>query len=167
MSENLFTVNHEEAGGVFEPLPIGEYECVISEVKVSKSQGEKTKGADVLELVLTVREDIDQPGKRRKFFDRIIFASQLAWKIQQFYKACNFENGTQFNNIMDVAKAVAYRSIRVKNRHEEFNGQVRDRVDVYLVSQSPLKANPGVDADPFATGPAPTTDSGSNGDFPF
>lgn len=162
---NLFTVNHGEAGGVFEPLPIGEYECIISEVKVGKSQGEKTNGADMLELVLTVREDIDQPGKKRKFFDRIIFAPQLAWKVQQFYMACAFENGTKFNNINDVARAVAYRSIRVKNRHEEYNGQVRDRVDAYLVSKSPLKVNPNAGADPFATGPAQAT--GSNSDVPF
>lgn len=162
---DLFTVNHNEAGGTFEPLPIQEYECVISEVKIGKSKGEKTNGCDQLELTLTVREDIEQPGKRRKFFDTIIFAPTLAWKVQQFYRACAFPDGTRFANIEEVAKNVAYRCIRIKNRHETYEGKVRDRVDAYLPSQHPLEGGYApAPSDPFkvdstATPPNPFGDN--------
>lgn len=139
---NLFSVNHAEAGGSFEPLPIQEYELVISEVKLGVSKGEKTAGCQQIELVMTVRDDIDQPGKKRKFFDTIIFAPSLAWKVQQYYKAL-FENGASFSGPEEVARASAYKCIRIKNKHEVQSqgagaGKVRDKVDAYLPSQSPL-----------------------------
>lgn len=167
---NLFTVNHAEAKSGFEPLPIGEYECVISEVKIGKSEGTKTAGCDKLDITLTVREDIEQEGKKRKFFDSIIFAPSLGWKIQQFFKACAFEDGKSFNTIQEVAQAVAYRSVRIKNKHEvqtvgKNAGRTNDKIDFYKESENPLNGvgAPGAAGfDPFAT-----TDSGEPSGNPF
>lgn len=165
---DLFTVNHKEAGGGFEPLPIGEYETVISDVKLEKSQGEKTKGADMLVLTMTVRDDVDQPGQKRKFFDNIIFAPSLTWKIQQFYKACQFEDGTKFTSAEDVAKAVAFRPIRIKNRHEKGNDDtIRDRVAVYLPSKVPYNGGASGEFDPFAVDSTPRAANPLDDDVPF
>jgi hypothetical protein len=172
VSNSLFTVNHAEAkGGAFEPLPIGEYEVVISGIEIGKSNGDKTKGADVLKLTLTVREDIDQPGKKRKIWDNIIFAESTIWKWQQLAKAVTFEDGQKFNTVQEVAQALAYKSVRIKNKHEVQTqgagaGNTNDKVAFYMASKSPLAVVPGAGADPFATTPAgPAT--GSDDDVPF
>lgn len=172
---NLFTVNHKEAGGTFEALPIQEYEVIVSQVKLGKSKGDKTNGCEQLELQLTIRQDIEQPGQKRKFFDNIIFAVNLNWKIQQFFKACNFPDGTTFESTADIAKAVAYRSLRVKNKHEIYQDTPKDKVDFYTVSQSPMDPAAaggmagGTTFDPFAdeNGTSATPPVNDDDDVPF
>lgn len=174
MSADLFAsfqVNHDEAkGGEFQPLPVGEYEVVAHTVEATKS---KNKGTPELKVTWKVREDVDQPGKKRNIFDSLYATEGAMWKFQQLFKELGFEQGRKFpGGLPEIAKAVQFQAVRVKIKHESYtNGQgeqkVAERVEFYKKSTKPL-ANPGQVADPFADGqdqftPPPVGDD----DLPF
>lgn len=158
MSADLFAsfqVNHEEAkGGVFEPLPVGEYEVVAHQVEATKS---KQKGTPELKITWKVREDMDQAGKKRNIFDSLYATEGAMWKFQQLFKALGFENGKKFpGGLPEIAKAVQYQTVRVKIKHESYtNGQgeqkVAERVEFYTPSKKPITGGMAP-ADPFADG---------------
>jgi len=54
--------------GDFAPLPIGEYECFVSEAKIAES----SNGNPMVKVTLTVRDDVEQAGGKRKLFDNIV-----------------------------------------------------------------------------------------------
>lgn len=128
----FLTTNYDDIKGNFEPLPIGDYECVISEVKIEKS---KNTGNDMLKLTLTVRDDVNQEGKKRKFFDNIVNVPTMAWKFQQLAKAVGIPSGQSFETLHQFATAVQFKPVRVRNKHEEYNGNVNDRVAYYSKSK--------------------------------
>lgn len=168
--ENMFKVNHSEAkGGTFEPLAVGEYEVIISEAKIETA---KTSGNQMVKATLTVRQDVEQPGKNRKIFDNLVATQAAMWKFQQLFKALNFEDGKSFSGgIVEVAKEIMNKPVRVKIKHENYtNGQgeqkVAERVDFYTTTQNPLAAGAttGGGLDPFAT-PVPAGNSGTAGNL--
>lgn len=162
----LFTVNHKAASGDFEPLPIGTYECIVTEVRFSTSQGAKTKDAPVVQVTLTIRDDVQQEGQRRKFFDNLIIHPNTEWRVQQFCRALGIPDGKTFDSLEDFGKEIIYKAVRVQNRHEKGNDdRLRDRVDRYLPSEAPARSVP--QADPFSIGtPVPPGDS-SIDEVPF
>lgn len=180
MSENqnvdLFTVNHEEAtGGDFAPITPGEYEFVVSEVKIEKTgPNSKAPGTDMLSLKLTIRDDVDQKFKKRVVFDRIVFMSSLAWKIQQVYKAFGLDNGVKLRGVEDVAKHLQYQSVRAKVKNTNYTKNdgtpgTRDEVNFYTKSHSPRGAAAPAAADPFAAAPTGVGAGASinDADLPF
>lgn len=130
------------------PLPIGEYECIISEVKVDKSQS----GYDMLKLTLTIRDDVPQRYQKRKLFDYVVAMETTMWKFNAIAKAAGIPAGQEFATIGDFAKAIQYKPVRVKNKHEEYNGYKQDRIAYYMESkvQAPAAGSPA--GDPFAVG---------------
>lgn len=129
-------------------IPIGEYECIISDVKVVKSQS----GYDMLKLALTIRDDIPQRSQKRKFFDNVVAMETTMWKFNAIAKAAGIPAGQEFATIGDFAKAILYKPVRVKNKHEEYNGFTQDRIDYYMESevQAPAAGSPAGDS--FAVG---------------
>jgi hypothetical protein len=69
--------------GDFAPLPIGEYECFVSKVETTTTSTNKP----MLKVTLTVRDDIEQPGQKRKFFDNMVEQENMMWKFNQVAKA--------------------------------------------------------------------------------
>ena len=162
---SFLRTDYSNIGGGFEPLPIGEYECIISEVKVDKSQS----GYDMLKLTLTIRDDVPQHGQKRKFFDNIVAMEKTMWKFNAIAKAAGLPAGQEFETIGDFAKAIQYKPVRVKNKHEEYNGSKQDRIAYYMESKVQAPAG-GVAAgnpfaDPFAGGSTPV--NVSDEDLPF
>ena len=151
---SFLRTDYSNIGGGFEPLPIGEYECIISEVKVDKSQS----GYDMLKLTLTIRDDVPQHGQKRKFFDNVVAMEKTMWRFNAIAKAAGLPAGQEFATIGDFAKAIQYKPVRVKNKHEEYNGSKQDRIAYYMESkvQAPAGGAAAVDlfADPFAGGAA-------------
>jgi len=123
-----------QAGG-FEPLPVGEYECIISAIKITESQGEKTKGAPMLKLELTVREDVEQEGAKRKLFDNLIASESTQFKFFQLFGALGFEDGREFDSIDEIAEAIAYQPVRVKTKNEDYQGKPQTKVNFYKLSE--------------------------------
>jgi hypothetical protein len=127
-----FTFDEKEAGSGFEALPISEYECVITDIKESVAQS----GNEMLTLTLTVRDDVDQPGHKRKFFDYLVFTEKAMFKVHQVLKAVGTEQGQQFDTNMDIARHLIHKPIRVKNKHETYEGEKRDKIAFYKPSQA-------------------------------
>ena len=50
------------------------------------------------------------------------------WKFQQYAKAAGLEQGYHFNSMEEFAKAILYKAVKLKNKHEEYNGDIKDRV---------------------------------------
>jgi len=159
----FFTVNHEEAkGGEFPPLPIGEYEVIVSNAEIKESKN----GNPMIKLEMTVRDDLDQEGKRRKIWDQLVFTEGAKWRIQQAYKAFGFDNGHKFSSLQDVAKALLYKPVRVKIKHEKYTNdqgdtKITERVDYYMNSHVPNVAVQ-TGADPFAIPSSATAVTPSN-----
>lgn len=162
---SFLRTDYSNIGRGFEPLPIGVYECIISEVKVDKSQS----GYDMLKLTLTIRDDVPQHGKKRKFFDNVVATEKTMWKFNAIAKAAGLPAGQEFTTIGDFAKAIQYKPVRVKNKHEDYNGSKQDRIAYYMESKVQALAtgasagNPF--ADPFAGGS--TTINISDDELPF
>lgn len=169
MSEGaFFTFDENEAKGGFEPLPVGEYETIISNVENKTS----SNGNPMLAMTLTVREDVPQEGGGRKLFDNLVMTEKAKFKFHQLFKALGFTNGARFNSLDEIAQAIAYKPLRVKTKHEldnRDNVTIRDRVHYYIPTEHPLAggAAPVAQADPFAAGPAGQTIDISEDDLPF
>jgi hypothetical protein len=117
--------------GDFAPLPIGEYECFVSKVETTTTSTSKP----MLKVTLTVRDDIEQPGQKRKFFDNMVEQENMMWKFNQVAKAAQLEEGVDLETLADFAAAIQYKPVRIKNKHEVYNGETSDRVASWKESQ--------------------------------
>lgn len=150
----------QAGGGDFAPLPVGEYEVVISEVKIDKSKA----GNDMVKLTLTVRDNVDQPGQKRKFFDNMVVTEKAMFRFHQLIQALGFEQGHEFPTLVDFAKAIQFKNVRLKNKHEEYEGKQQDRVHYYMGTHHAHSGGQTA-ADPFSV-PTGSTEI-PTGDLPF
>lgn len=141
----FFQLDPEQAKSGFEPLPIGEYECIVTEAEVTTS----SSGNPMIKVTLTVRDDVEQDGHKRKIFDNLVATEKAMFKFHQVGKAIGVE---QAPSIESFAQSILYKPVRIKNKHEEYNGKVNDRVAVYLEPNVEYKgAGQSAAPDPFAT----------------
>lgn len=149
-----------KSGGDFAPLPIGEYEAIITKVEVTTS---KNSGAKMLKIEYTVRDDVEQEGRKRKFFENVV--ETLAWKFQALAKAVQLPAGQEVGSIEEFASLIQFKPVLLKNKHEEYNGQTQDRV--HFVNESKIGTGAGFNAgnDPFG-GTSKTIDI-TDDDLPF
>lgn len=159
----FFKYDPNQAGGNFELLPEGFYECIISKATVKKSNN----GNDMIEVELTVRKDVrgqsDYGG--RKIFDNLVDTEKAKFKFHQVAQALGWEEGREVPTIHDFAREIAQQPVRVKVvvRQEEYNGEVRarNRVSYYRASEVPLNT------DPFAVSEADLQPVDADDDLPF
>lgn len=109
----------------FEALPIGDYECIVSDVKVVET---KTSKKPMLKVTLTVRDDVEQEGQKRKFFDQLVEQENMMWKFQQVAKAAQLPAGEDLETLADFADAIQYKCVLIRNKHETYNDEKQDRV---------------------------------------
>lgn len=163
----MFKSDSSNAGGSFGILPEADYECVISEIKQDVSKGEKTKGALMLKITYTIREDVEQEGKKRKIFDQLIDHESTSFKFDQLYAALGFEDGREFNSVEEVIDAIAYGCVIVHTKNEVYQEKTSAKVH-YLKPSEVEKANKpanGGNYDPFADNGQPIDISAD--DLPF
>jgi hypothetical protein len=155
---SFFKLDESQAGGAFEPMPIGEYEAIITGAEVTNS----ANGNPMIKITLTVRDDVDQEGKKRKVFDNAVATEKAMFKFHQLGKALGIE---AMATIEGFAQAMLYKPIRFKNKHEEYNGKVNDKVNYYSPAQVDYNGQGGqVTGDPFA---GSTSVDISDDDLPF
>lgn len=128
---SFLRTNYEEVNSGFAALPIGEYECIISETKVVPT----STGKQMVKVTLTVRDDVEQDGQKRKFFDNLVVQDTMMWKFQQVSKAARLPEGEDIASPEAFAEAIQYKSVRIKNKHEQYNGELQDRVAWYTESK--------------------------------
>lgn len=138
----FLTVNHNDVPEKkYEVLPEGDYEVVISAVEKRQS----TSGNDMLKLTLTVRNDIQQEGQKRKVWDYLVDTEKARFKFQQVAKALGIANAKTFNTIDEFATEILYKAVKVKIKHErsEYNNKVytNERVANYFTASKPYEAN--------------------------
>lgn len=116
--------------GDFAALPIGEYEVFVTDVKIKPT----STGKQMLNVKLTIRDDVEQAGQKRNFFDNLVVQDNMMWKFNQVAKAVELEEGTDIATPEDFAAAIMYKACRIKNKHEQYNGETQDRVATYKPS---------------------------------
>ena len=160
---SFLKTDYSEVNTGFEALPIGEYECIISGVEVVKTK-DKTK--NMLKVTLTVRNDFEQVGAKRKFFDNLVEQENMMWKFQQLAKAAQLPAGTDIDTLQSFATAIQYKSVRIKNKHRTYNDEIQDTVGYYIETQvGGGEAAGQASQDAFQTGNSPI--EVSDDDLPF
>lgn len=154
--------DYSEVNSGFEPLPIGDYECIVSKVEVTTSQ---SSGAPMLKVTLTVRDDVEQEGGKRKFFDNLPQMDNMMWKFQQVSKAAQLPAGQDFETLEEFAAAIQYQPVIIRNKHEMYNGEKNDKVGFWKESKIGGGTEAGGAGDPFANNGQPIDIS--DDDLPF
>ena len=129
--------------GDFVALPAGFYECIVSEVKIK----ETSTGKPMLNCTLTIRDDVEQKGQKRKLFDNIVEQENMMWKFNQVAKAAELPEGEEVETLADFANAIQYKPVRVKVKIEKYNGEDQNRIELWERPQFE-----GGGGDPFAGG---------------
>ena len=162
---SFFNTNYSEVK-TFELVPEGEYEVVITEVESKPS----STGNPMLKLVLTVRTDVDQPAQKRKLFENLVQTEKAMFKFQQLSKVLGFAEGMGFATIEDYGKAIKFKALRIKVKHEDntYKGETKkqERIQYYMDAKVPYGGGDvtgGPQTDPFnlpsdADAPPPTGD---------
>lgn len=164
-----FTVDGSKATE-FGVLPDGDYEVFITGTKHTVSQ----KGTDGLQMVLTVRNDVDQQGGGRKVWHTVWVNDRTVGIVQSFLKAVGVPDGTDLSgaNAQEVCEkiqsVVAGKAVRVQlgvqRDNADFNEVKRFKESliggVYVKEEEPS----GVEiVDPFHGEPIDISDD----DLPF
>lgn len=150
--------NYDDVNTGFTALPIGDYECIVSKVEVKETSTKKP----MVKVELTVRDDVEQEGQKRKFFDNLVVQDNMMWKFQQVSKAAQLPVGEEYATVEDFASALQYKNVRIRNKHEVYNDEKQDRVAYWKETESGDAG--GNDGDPFAGGGSINI---SDDDLPF
>lgn len=118
-------------GGSFDVLPVGEYECMVSEVKVTES----STGKPMLKATLTIRDDIEQNGQKRKLFDNMVEQDNMMWKFQQVAKAVKVPEGADIATLADFATAIQFRPVRVAVGQRTYNDELQNNIKAWKESK--------------------------------
>lgn len=154
----FFSMDEKQAGG-FDALPKGEYEVVISEVKVDKS----SNGNPMIKATLTVRTDVDQEGSNRKIFDNLVATEKAMFKFHNLGKALGWEQGREFATLDEYAREILYKPVRIKLGQRTYQDKLQNNVESYIPAQAPY-GGPSNSDDPFAV---PAGSKGGDSDLPF
>ena len=148
MVKSFFTTNASEAGGVdFSPIPEGTYEMIVSEVEI-KTFNSGNKG---LSVRYTIRDDVDQAGKKRIVFDNLVCTERAMFKFNQVAKALPELDGKNFTSedqlLKEFARSMKGKAIRVTIGHDNTRDSFIEVVKG--LDQSSLGTS-GSGANPFA-----------------
>jgi len=140
-----FKVDYSNAnsGGV----PAGVYEAVILAAFEDLSKTNK----EFINMPLIVRNDVEQPCKNQRIFHRIYkkvdptqndaaHGGYPATQIDSISKAAGLANGKQYASLEEWLKDLERRPLRVKVKHEDYNGATMIKVDVFAADGSGITA---------------------------
>jgi hypothetical protein len=121
--------NYENTGD-FAPLPIGDYECIVAETKMKDT----STGKKMISVKLTIREDVDQKGQKRNFFDNLVIQDNMMWKLNQVAKAAQLAEGEDLDTPEDFMAAILYKPVVIRNKHRQYEGETQDSVGSWKTS---------------------------------
>lgn len=160
---SFFNYNPNEAGSGFDPVPAGEYEVIISEAKVATFNS----GNRGLKITLTIRDDVDQEGGKRKVFENFVESANAMFKFHNLAKGLEWAEGDGATTLEDFANKVQYAAVRVKLKVTAATGQyaAKNEVVTYLPTQAASHSGGGFGGDPFKNDGTPIDIS--EDDLPF
>lgn len=117
VSVNQEEIKEQEAkSGDFGPLEKGWYECFITGVDADIVSSQK--GTPGLEIVLTVRDDVDQPGKRKKVWETLWVSPKAMIRIQKLLSAVGRKSGEASKE--EMSRLLTGKPILVEVDQEEY-----------------------------------------------
>lgn len=147
---SFFNYNPNEAGSGFDPLPAGEYEVIISEAKVTTF----ASGSRGIKVTLTVRDDVDQEGGKRKVFENFVETPAAMFKFHNLAKGLEWAEGDGADTLEEFAEKIQFAAVRVKLKVKAATAQYAAGNDVvtYLPTQAASHSGGGFGGnskDPF------------------
>ena len=161
----MIKVNHNAASD-FSPLPAGAYECFIEAGAVKTTAA----GSPMINWKLKIRNDVPgQAGGGRVVFDNLVIQENTMGMVQGFLKAIQAPDGHEFPDAASLRDFATGRPIQAVLKIGEWNGQERNEVNYYKVSEA--GGGSTATADPFG-GSTPTVPNNapievSEDDLPF
>jgi hypothetical protein len=129
---SFFKVNHK-AENPFDALPVGEYEAIITKAEFKTA----SSGNGMIALTLTIRDDYEQKGQKRKVFDNLVMTDNMVWKINQVLKVIGSPDGVEFETADELISAVIHQPVRIKLSQREWNGNKQNNVQEYKPTMKP------------------------------
>lgn len=96
-----------KGGGLIED---GTYEAYIKAVKIDKVSQSGKQGTEIL---LVVRDDIDQPFQGSKVYDNFWDTEQAMWRYHVLTGACGAEEGQVFSEKQDLKDFILGKPVRI------------------------------------------------------
>lgn len=129
MAKVTFDVSSQDpaksAGGDFKVPKPSVYTVVLKEVKVTKPDGKDRR----LEIVSEIKSG---EFKGSRFWDYISLENEaVEWKLDQFLQAVGIATGKKRKGSFDTDD-IQGETIRVRSKHETYNGEVRAKVAAFL-----------------------------------
>lgn len=112
----------ESKSGDFGPLEKGWYECFITGVDADVVSSKK--GTPGLEIVLTVRDDVEQPGKRKKVWETLWISEKAMIRIQKLLKAVGRGSGEASQG--EMSRLLTGKPILVEALQESYTSSTGD-----------------------------------------
>lgn len=164
-----FSVNHSEAGG-FDVLPNGKYEAVVTQVDIKDGEKAFKSGSIGMNVTLTIRNDVEQAGAKRKVFDTLVAVPAAMFKFQQYAKAVGISEGAFISSLPAFAKEILYKPVKITLGTDTYlkDGEQVQKNVVKNCEPSDIPyagGSPDGSADPFANSETAVDVSGE--DFPF
>lgn len=131
-----FTVNYDDAFEGNDLIPQGDYEVIVK-----KAEEKETKNGDkkYISIQLAVRNDIDQKYKNKIIFESLFKSKDTGkYQMKQFNtisKALKIPNGKNYGSLDELLGDWNNKSMLVRIKHEEYNGNTNARVGFYNESK--------------------------------
>lgn len=116
----------------FEEIKDGVYEVVIESVYEDATQG----GAEFVNVQMVIRNDLDQPHKNQKMWERIWKAKATGkYNMMMFNtigKAARLQNGKAYTSFEELLNDYEGKPVQVlvKNETSEYNGKTYENLNV-------------------------------------
>jgi hypothetical protein len=124
--KNDYEKNHKN--GDFETLPVGEYDCFVYDMKGGESQ----KGNPKIDITLKVANGEYQ---NRNLWTNITLVPQAWWKVQEFFKAIDYDMEQLPKSVETPAEIVDYVFDEVIGipitaivTHKKYQGETRENI---------------------------------------
>lgn len=132
-----FKANHKEATQGSSIKPEGDYECIILKIEEKETNKSKKK---YLNCTLIVRNDVEQGyknayiwhtlWKRREPTPSDMQVNGYSFgQVMAIGQSAGLPDGKEYDSLEEFCKDLINKPVRVTIKHEEYNGNIQERVN--------------------------------------
>lgn len=133
-----FVKDRSKAGSNFDVLPTGAYEVFITGAELKDSSSSEYQYYNV---VYTIRDDIEQPGKGRKVWDIYSLSPKAEFKFHAILDALEVEDGVEFESEEEIIRFMNGKAIIAvlgAEKRKDRDGNMTERNNVKATKPSAL-----------------------------